>query len=746
MRTRRLTTLAALAAFASALPLMPAAAQVTADLAAEPCEGVCRLADTRLPLRLLPRVASNIYAEKSLDAEIVEADVEAFSPMYVFAREDLALEDGQASGWYAVGPDPRGEPIGWIHAADALEWRQALVAAFSHPGPENADDRRQPVIMFKTLDDLKTVAELENSDEVYAQTLDEIEGGAAPEGVVTIETRRFVDIDEPGNFYILPILQYEEAVRREGDVRYLQLAAATGGSEAVRTNTPAVTAAAAPAAPAEGEEDTPADDDVLREEDVAATPAGGEAEDDVLREEDAAPAGTLRDAGFLTEALKSESEAGPGDLQAADVMFVMDLTSSMQPIVDATLEAVKFMAEELDKQADETVDIRFGIVGYRDNTDTLATLEFAAKNFTPEFIGGAEFAELLDTEVAAAQASSDDFAEEVYAGVALGLDEAPWRENAVRFMVVVGDASPHEPDHPQATTGYTADTLRARMDQERVTTLSLHLLNPRAEKDHPVARAAFTALASNEGAEPAYLTSRFDAAATDPDNVAVQTQKFAERILAGVAKLKGEEAVAAVAAAADRVAPTAVDQGTEDVLDETVGAALVRYVGASANPPADLTFWAQDLDMANPAREALSVRLLISQNELDDLVRALQTIEQALAAQDINFSDFVDELQQIMATALKDQPIDIERTRALGTSGLFPAWLESLPYKSTVLTLTPEAISGLQAGDREEFAGAVKARLELYRSFLSDPDVWVSLNDGDEPGDQVMAIRLADLP
>ncbi len=737
MRTRKLTTLAALAALASALPLMPAAAQVTADLAAEPCAGVCRLADTRLPLRLLPRVASNIYADKALDAEIIEANVEAFSPMYVFAREDLDIVNGQTEGWYAVGRDPRGEPVGWMRAADALEWRQALVAAFSHPGPENADDRRQPVIMFETLDDVKAMAELENSEAVYAQTLGEIEGGAAPEGIVTIETRRFVDIDEPGNFYILPILQYEEAVRREGDVRYLQMAAATGGSEAVRTNTPAATLAAAAA---------PGADDVLREDDVAPAPAEGPAAEDVLREDDVAPAGTLRDAGFLNEALKSESEAGPGDLQAADVMFVMDLTSSMQPIVDATLEAVKFMAEELDKQADETVDIRFGIVGYRDNTETLATLEFAAKNFTPEFIGGADFAELLDAEVAAAQASSDDFAEEVYAGVALALDEAPWREKAVRFMVVVGDASPHEPDHPQATTDYNAETLRSRMDKEFVTTLSLHLLNPRAEKDHPIARGAFTTLASNQGADPAYLTSRFDAVATDPDNVAVQTQKFAERILARVAGLKGNDAAAAIDAVADRVAPVAVDQGTEDLLDAAVGAALVRYVGASANPPADLTFWAQDLDMADPTREALSVRLLISQNELDDLVRALQTIQQALAAQELNFTDFVDELQQVMATALKDQPIDLERTRALGTSGLFPAWLESLPYKSTVLTLTPEAVSGLQAGDREEFAGAVTARIELYREYLSNPDLWVSLNDGDAPGDQVMAIRLADLP
>lgn len=669
------------------------AQQVTVDLAEEPCAGVCRIAETNLPLQALPRVASNLYADKSVESEIVEANLKPFYPLWVFAREDLVIQDGVATGWYAVGDRRSAQPRGWMRAEDVLEWRQALVAAFAHPGPIDFPGRRQPVMMFENIIDLSEVADEDDvRADLYRDYLKRIEEGDVPDGVITMETRRFVDIDEPGNFYILPIIQFEQVFFRDGDARYLQLAAATGGSQARRSAQPS--------------------------------------------------AGTLKDSAFLSEALATEADAGAGGLGAVDIMIVMDLTSSMQPVVDKTLEAIAFMADQLARQASVNVDIRFGLVGYRDDESILDTLEFTAKLFTPEFLDGDDFSDLLRRDVRAARASSDDYAEEVYAGVDLALAEAPWRDDSLRFMVIAGDASPHEPGHPQATTPFDAPALRDRMTQKAIHTVALHLLNPRATADHPIARAAFMTLASNEGTEaPTYFTARFDAAEDSQESVAYQIKLLAQTLSMRIGELKGG-AAESVAKSMELVP----EQAGGSLMEDVVGAALVKYLGKEADPPADLTFWAMDRDMADTTREALSVRVLISQNELNDLVVALRWVREALDNADLNYSDFVTELQAILTTALKDQDIDIDRTQRLSRSSLLPRWLNSLPYKSPLMNMTLEEISGMQAGDREGFANAVQARIELYENFLSEPEIWVQLSETDSVGDSVIALRLDDLP
>src|SRR5438128_9765559 len=70
------------------------------------CEAksVCRMAKTRLPLRVLPRVNSSIYEARDANSRIVESDVPAFVPLYVFERIDVSYADPiRPTGWFRVG-------------------------------------------------------------------------------------------------------------------------------------------------------------------------------------------------------------------------------------------------------------------------------------------------------------------------------------------------------------------------------------------------------------------------------------------------------------------------------------------------------------------------------------------------------------------------------------------------------------------------------------------------------------------
>jgi serine/threonine-protein kinase PpkA len=96
-------------------------------------------------------------------------------------------------------------------------------------------------------------------------------------------------------------------------------------------------------------------------------------------------------------------------------MFVMDMTCSMQPYIDATLQVIKNMALSITKDADTRASVSFGLWGYRDSPD-IPGLEFLTKNFTPELQPVDQFEATL-SGVKAALVGSEDYAEDVFSGV-----------------------------------------------------------------------------------------------------------------------------------------------------------------------------------------------------------------------------------------------------------------------------------------------------------------------------------------
>src|SRR5262249_57455948 len=101
------------------------------------CEAkdVCRMVKTRLPLRVLPRVNSSIYQAKDARSPVVEADVPAFIPLYVFERIDVSYADPiRPTGWFRVGKD-KDNAIGYMPADAPLEWNTPLAPSSTHRGP-----------------------------------------------------------------------------------------------------------------------------------------------------------------------------------------------------------------------------------------------------------------------------------------------------------------------------------------------------------------------------------------------------------------------------------------------------------------------------------------------------------------------------------------------------------------------------------------------------------------------------------
>jgi len=626
----------------------------------------CLESGTQLPLRVLPRPFSNMYqAAEARDDAVAMANVPAFRPLYVFDRQDLDLTDpADAKGWYQVGRS-RNEPEGWMQARDVLEWRQALLVSYTHPG--NPLEGRRPVLMFRDKSSLETIVDDLDMAGKAGEIYQSIEAGNVPDSIVSMEPQRFVDITR--QFYVLPILQWSQTQIDGDDVRLLQLAAAVPRSRGA---------------------------DTLDNADYR----------------DQAQVGRTATSAALKDAM-------------TDVVFVIDTTRSMQPFIDMTRDAVASMAKKF--SADTADRFRFGLVVYRDSLEVAPQLEYVTRNLTPELVSAEELVTLLETEGGATSVGSVDYAEEAFAGVDVAL-RSNWRDGAMRFAIMIGDASSHPKGHKQNTTGKDETDLRRELDDAQVHLLAIHLQDPRAVEDHPTALAQFSHLSRVRGDEskPALIEIN----AFEEDEYRVMVDNLAARINDNLSAVIGGPAG---------------DSAPVEEFDKLWEAALIEYIGREASPPKDIVAWTLDRDLTNPADRSLEVRVLVTRDQLSSLAQALDQVVQALMRAEVTQSQFFEALQGVSGQTMK-RPEDIAGAAKLADTGLLPAFIQSLPYKSDILALTDDMFASMTAEQRSQLEWSILAKLDQYRAINEQVDAWFRLNDTDPDQELVYPLHLDYLP
>ena len=161
--------------------------------------------------RIITKASADLVDGPSASAQMVEADLPPMSIYYVYARENGMVE---------VGTNASGDTSGWINADDTVDWRQSIVVEFNN----RANAQRERILFFSDRDALDGMLNTQDFETEIAQArTDMLEGRAGTSGVVAIEPEFFINIES--NFYLLPILQYEEAFLPYGQIgNYLEVA------------------------------------------------------------------------------------------------------------------------------------------------------------------------------------------------------------------------------------------------------------------------------------------------------------------------------------------------------------------------------------------------------------------------------------------------------------------------------------------------------------------------------------------
>jgi hypothetical protein len=140
------------------------------------------------------------------------------SALYVYARETAG-----GTEWLEVGAGSDGKTMGWMRAEETVPWRQTLTLAFTNPAG------RERALFFRERDKLQAM--LEANDRVeQAKKLREriIAGGNLPADFPVISIEPSTHIDIARQFYLLPILEADEAyLSNNVKVRMLKVASLT---------------------------------------------------------------------------------------------------------------------------------------------------------------------------------------------------------------------------------------------------------------------------------------------------------------------------------------------------------------------------------------------------------------------------------------------------------------------------------------------------------------------------------------
>jgi len=637
-----------------------------------------------LPLRVMARPFSNIYKEPNETSAIIEENVPVFDTYYVYTRPDVKVTEIQTEGWYEVGKDNRGNIKGWMKADDVMEWKQTMCLAYQHPND------RKPVLMFsdvKSLRDLVKAAPAERTKnaESYYQQIEAYRKDKSKKlrndfPIISVEPNGAVDIEK--NFYLLPILEHAPVEIGGQEARMLKIASA----------------------PKEGRR--PSTDNPLDEPNPL---EGTESEGDVLK--------------------KLEM----------DIVYVMDMTNSMHPFIESTLTAINDTAKLITQDQQVAESVRFGIWGYRDSPD-IPEIGFHTNNFTKTLQKIGEFEQTL-SGIEQAQKSfttdSRNYPEDVFSGIDKAMRETQWTPNAMRIIVLMGDAPSHPLGHEWNYSGQSADTLRTYANDNKYTIISLHIKAPRREDYWDQTMEQFQTLAKNRGVGD---HATYYGVPGDDMNAFHEASKGIADYLVEIMDNAKKGQMTVVEKDKQSGEPK---KDLRSLVITAGNAALVDWLGKMMDKqaPRDIVAWVTDRDLIDPMMPSLDVRVLITKNELDSLRTTLQQVMTAGRMSTISGDKFFDTLQMIPAvmTRAKDQ---VRNAKNLASTGLLPEFMDDLPYQSQIMSISNDLWASWSMDQQDQFLNEIDAKIQQYNAIHDTPDGWVALNKGDDPGNYVYPISL----
>ena len=444
-------------------------------------------------------------------------------------------------------------------------------------------------------------------------------------------------------------------------------------------------------------------------------------------------------------------EAPPGEPEPfrVGIVFVVDTSTSMGPYIERAREAITSILKGVTAPYAERTRVSFGIVGFRGDVRTVPGLEYTVKEFfplSPEF-DEAAFLSALDA-VQATTVSSRDFDEDGLSGLVAAAEMPGWDQFDGRYIVYITDAGMLVGDDQGSAAGTTPQLFGSRArDELGIATFALFLKTKAGRAYHEDALAQLADVTSRPGSGAPLV---FPIENGSVDEFGTQVDLLTKSLLDQV---RQTEAGAPPPSSACETDPDAIACAVSDV-----GQAMrLAWLGRQQQVQAPDTYraWAADFALDDPSRRAMSPRVLLTRNQLNDLYVTLQAIVEAAPGAD------PDQFFSVIKTTLARMMRDPSQMRALDPSAggnvpsltefddlgdLLGAYFANLPYQSDLASVTEEDWMTSSPTTRNDTIEAIKAKLSMYELYYADTASWVSINPDAGEGEKVYPVLLEMLP
>lgn len=420
-----------------------------------------------------------------------------------------------------------------------------------------------------------------------------------------------------------------------------------------------------------------------------------------------------------------------------DIVFVIDLTNSMQISLDAVKKCV---ASTADLCAKKHMDINFALWGYRDDPSIGKGFEFVSRSFTDKkLVPLKEFMRDI-AQVKAASSSDPDFYEDVLKGVADASEQTEWRENSLKLMIMMGDAPGREgvdgvdptctaKVKPVGTafraadglSAATAQSLGAELKTRNIYATGVFISYEKWKQYLAEGKRQFNELAFQE------------AAVVDGDTPSMERgfETIVSRAVLQIVEKK-QQLVSGTVVSDKRTESNLGDKLADGIFD----AAFVDWVSknrSGQDEGVDFTGWVFSADLKKSRIAAVKPYVLMTRKQMNDLYLSLQNVLQALAQNSVNMEtsggSFYDTLMSTSLWSAKD-PNQLGKRNDASMKSLIPQYLEELPFKSSLMNATRESL------DNPKIQRALKIRVQgivqFIRQVYADDSVWRKLSERDD--------------
>ncbi len=409
------------------------------------------------------------------------------------------------------------------------------------------------------------------------------------------------------------------------------------------------------------------------------------------------------------------------------MVFLMDTTRSMERYIHLTRETIRSIYDNLEEK-NAVNSVSFGLVGYRDYVGDRPGIEYVTKIYQPLDPNTPPETVLRNlSKIKPCKVPTEGFSEDMYAGLAVVVNQFDWRPFDGRFIILVTDASARQPGDPHSKISRSEYAqLKFNMNDKKLKVWPLHIKTSAA-----IQNGDFLKGQGQFGSEenPEFLTENGYQSEISSNRKSFQKgiDAFSNGITQAVTGVIEGKMVEAPETNSDK------NNSIEKLVINEIFKTQLEFLGKQegVDSPPHFHGWVSLIDLTRPAHdhEVVVGKYLLTRNQLNDLAKRTHALEELFKNMDAE--SFRKKMLEMSAQYSSDPNLDSTGIQLVSDTGILPAYLAELPYQSSIMNMSAEIWSGYSLDKQMNFLEELKEKISVYGLLNDDYENWIDLGEGE---------------